>query len=221
MLDMGCGTGGVLRDWMDRNRCAGIDRSELALQICARRGFDVLARGDLTRLPFRGGSFDTVVLMDVIEHLEDDVGFLRRASEVCAAGGRIVIAVPAFQFLWSQHDATFQHQRRYSARQLEGAVRAAGLEPERTTYTNSLVFPVAAVWRLMSYRLGLGRFAPKHDFWPVPDWLNTLLASFYSLEAWLLRRVDLPVGVSVVCIARNAARPNRLGAERAEEADTV
>ena len=205
MLDLGCGTGGIMRDWMDRNRCVGIDRSELALRICVRAGFDQLARGDLNELPFRRESFDTVLLMDVIEHLEDDVAFLKKASEICTPGGQLVIAVPAFQLLWSQHDETFQHHRRYSARQLRAVISAAGLEPERTTYTNSLLFPVALVWRLLSYRLGVERFAPKHDFWPIPRWLNSVLTGIYHVEAWLLSHVNLPLGVSVVCIARKPA----------------
>ena len=73
---------------------------------------------------------------------------------------------------------------------------------ERITYTNSLVFPVAAVWRILSYRLGLGRFAPSHDFWPLPRPINALLVAVYRFEAWLLQRLDLPVGVSVVGVAR-------------------
>jgi hypothetical protein len=72
------------------------------------------------------------------------------------------------------------------------------------TYTNMLVFPVAAVWRILSYRLGLGRFAPQNDFWPVPRWLNHLLTLQYRFEARLLRRLNLPFGVSVLCIARPA-----------------
>lgn len=201
-LDLGCGTGGILRDWMGENACVGVDRSELALKICKKNGFNSLVRGDLMSLPFKPDCFDIVMLMDVIEHLPDDVAFLKDVSQVCAKGGRVVIAVPAFQLLWSQHDVTFEHHRRYSARQLEEVARAAGLEPERITFTNSLLFPVALVWRLASYRLGLGRFTPKHDFWPIPKWLNAILVQVYRFEAWMLRRINLPLGVSVVCIAR-------------------
>ena len=203
MLDLGCGTGGVLRDWEGRSgTCVGIDRSSLALRICARRGFGTLARGDLTRLPFRERFFDTVLVLDVLEHLEDDVGFLRDAAWSCREGGLLVIAVPAFPSLWSQHDETFEHYRRYRSAGLEQVVVASGLEPERLTYTNSLLFPVAALWRLVSYRLGVGRIAPNHDFWPIPRWLNALLIQIYRFEAWLLGLLNLPVGVSIVCLAR-------------------
>jgi SAM-dependent methyltransferase len=209
VLDLGCGTGGILRDLMPDCRCYGMDRSELGLRICRDRGSTSLTRGDLREIPFRSGSFDTVLMMDVIEHLDDDEGFLRRAAELLADGGRIVVSAPAFQWLWSQHDETFQHRRRYTARSLARVIRRAGLVPERLTYTNFAVFPVAAVWRTLSRRTGLARIAPRHDFWPVPRWLNALLAKVYAFEGWVLRRLNLPVGVSVVCIARVAADPPR------------
>ena len=207
MLDLGCGTGGVLRDWKGSGSCVGIDRSALALQICARRGFTTLARGDLTQLPFRERSFDTVLLLDVLEHLEDDVDFLQKAARVCREGGLLVISVPAFPSLWSQHDETFEHYRRYRVSGLQEVVEAAGLQSERFTHTNALLFPVAALWRLLSYRLGVGRIAPKHDFWPIPRWLNALLIQVYRFEAWLLGLANLPAGVSVVCLARVPRSP--------------
>lgn len=204
-LDMGCGTGGILRDYMAESTCVGADRSALALRICRDQGFSTLARADLDKLPFRPATFDTIVLLDVLEHLDDDIGFLREAAKLCRPGGQMVISVPAFQLLWSQHDETFEHRRRYRASQLEKVVRASGLEPVWATYTNFIVFPLAAVWRVLSYRLGFGRFAPAHDFWGVPSWVNRTLIRLYEIEAWLARRMRLPVGVSAVCVAKRAA----------------
>jgi SAM-dependent methyltransferase len=201
-LDLGCGTGGVLADWLHDCTCVGIDRSELGLRISREKGLTRLARAEVTAPPFRSGSFETIVLLDVLEHVDDDVGLLRAAAEVCAAEGRLVISVPAFELLWSQHDETFEHVRRYTRRGLLEVVERAGLTVERSTYTNAFLFPVAAVWRLASRRLGLSRIAPKHDFWPIPRWLNSFLEAFYRLEARWLRRANLPVGLSVVCIAR-------------------
>ncbi len=202
LLDLGCGTGGVLRDAAPDRACLGVDASMVGLQVCRRKGFERLVCADLAHIPFRPGDFDAVLALDVIEHLDDDVKFLREASRLCAPGAPLIVAVPAYTLLWSQHDETFQHRRRYSARQLRSALCAAGLEVERITFTNSLLFPVAAVWRILSYRLGLGRFAPSHDFCPLPSPLNALLVAVYRFEAWLLQRVDLPVGVSVVGVAR-------------------
>ncbi len=204
ILDLGCGLGGVLRDFEASAACFGTDRSAYALRVCREKGRASFVRADLLATPFRSGSFDTVVALDVIEHLTDDVAFLRAAGALLAPGGRLIVAAPAFQLLWSQHDVTFQHHRRYTARNLRAVVESAGLEPERITYLHALVFPVAFVWRIASHRLGLGRFAPSTDFWPVPGWLNRILAGTYRFEAWLLQRFDLPVGVSVACVARRA-----------------
>ena len=201
-LDLGCGLGAVLRDFRGAARCVGTDRSAYALRVCRDKSGAAVARADLLAPPFRAGSFDTIVALDVIEHLDDDVRFVRGAAELLAPGARLVVAAPAFQLLWSQHDETFQHRRRYTGAQLRGVVAAAGLDPVRVTYLHGAIFPVALAWRLVSYRLGAGRFAPKTDFWPVPRWLNALLARLYRIEARWLRRADLPFGVSVACVAQ-------------------
>lgn len=201
VLDLGCGMGGVLRELGRAATCFGTDRSAYALRVCRDKGAARLARADLTAPPFRAGAFDTVLALDVIEHLDDDVAFLREAGALLAPGARLVIVVPAFPLLWSQHDETFQHRRRYTTHTLEAAVRAAGLSPQRITYLHALIFPVALVWRVASRTLGLGRVAPKHDFWPIPRWLNRLLARAYAIEARWVARFDLPFGVSAACVA--------------------
>jgi hypothetical protein len=80
-------------------------------------------------------------------------------------------------------------------------IREAGLEPIWITYSHFFVFPVALVWRLLSCRLGLGRFSLKHDFWTLPRPINAWIAGLYRVEAWLLGKRNLPWGVSVNCIA--------------------
>jgi SAM-dependent methyltransferase len=205
LLDLGCGLGGVLHAYEGCAACFGVDRSPTALHLSRRRTRAALVRGDVAAPPFRAGAFDTIVALDVIEHLEDDAACLRAAGALLAPGGRLVVAAPALGLLWSQHDETFGHLRRYTARSLRRAVEAAGLVPERVTYLHAGVFPVALVWRLLSYRLGLGRLAPRTDFWPLPGWLNRLLGALYRLEAAWLRHADLPIGVSVACVARRPA----------------
>lgn len=201
LLDLGCGTGGVLRDQSGEVHCFGADRSALALRICRDKGFGRLVRADLARVPFAPDAFDVVLALDLIEHLEDDVGFLRQAAHLCRPGGRMIVAVPAFPSLWSQHDVTFEHHRRYRAAGLREVVTAAGFEVERITHTNTLLFPAAAFWRIVVGRLRSGG-GQGHDFYPVPGFVNALLAFAYRFEAWWLRRADFPFGVSVVCVAR-------------------
>lgn len=222
ILDLGCGTGGILSDWATESRCYGVDRSKLAIEICRKRGLESVAQGDLMALPLAPNRFDLVFALDVIEHLDDDRAFLREARQLCAPGGRVIVASPAFQVLWSKHDETFQHRRRYSAAQLESVLREAGLEPERTTFTNVAVFPVAALWRLVSSWTPLRHIAPKTDFWDVPNWLNRLLTTVYRLEARMLARWNAPFGLSVVCVARvppvisGTEKVSSVGAARAQ-----
>lgn len=200
LLDLGCGTGGILRDRTEGMSCFGSDRSPLALRICRDKGFGSLVRGDLARVPFASGAFDLVLALDVIEHLDDDVGLLEQAARLCRPGGRMIVAVPAFPMLWSRHDETFEHRRRYRAAGLRRAIEAAGLEIDRITYTNAFVFPVAALWRVVFQRLWPSQRA--HDFWPVPGPVNAMLVALYRIESWWLRRGNLPFGVSLVCVAR-------------------
>ena len=209
LLDLGCGTGGVLRDVGEHRLALGVDGAMDGLRACRRKGLTNVVCADLANMPFVRGDCEVLLALDVIEHLDDDVGFLREAGKLCPPGGTLIISTPAYQWLWSKHDEAFDHRRRYTARGLERVLAAAGLAVERITYTNTLLFPVAAVWRLLS-RAGLGRFAPRNDFWPVPAWLNRILVAVYSVEARLLRRIDLPFGLSVVAVART---PGASGAE--------
>lgn len=212
LLDLGCGSGAMLRRLRARATCVGMDRSTLALRYGREQGLTALAQGDVGAPPFRSGAFQTILLCDVIEHVDDDLQVLREAARLAGAGARVVISVPAWQFLWSPHDETFGHKRRYTASELERQVRAAGLVPQRITYTHCFVFPIAALWR----RLRRRRPAGSHDFVPLPRWIGALLVAIYRLEAALLRRIDLPFGVSVACIAAraNAASSEETGAER-------
>jgi hypothetical protein len=111
--------------------------------------------------------------------------------------------VPAFNALWSQHDVTLEHRRRYRKPELTAVVRKAGFRVEWSSYTNFFVFPPAFIWRLLRRWAGVapGR---RTDFFNAPAALNATLVGTYRAEAALLRRVVLPFGVSVACIARHA-----------------
>lgn len=200
LLDVGCGTGGVLADLDQRTRTVGVDRSPLALAYCRERGVArvVCASGD--RLPFAAASFDLVLLLDVLEHCPDETVVLGGVRGLLRPGGTVLVSVPAFDFLWSAHDRRLQHVRRYTARRLRRALERAGFAVRRLTYTNVVAFPPAVVLRGVLERLGVR--APRSDFRTHAPWVNRALTTAYRLEARALRGgLRLPLGLSVAALA--------------------
>lgn len=203
-LDAGCGTGGLLNHLRPAGQVIGLDFEWLALNYARRRGNRKLLQGSALELPFRDESFGTVYSLDVLEHLDDDRGGLSEIKRVCRPGGKIIITVPAYQFLWSQHDIVNQHRRRYVERELRDLVQSAGLQIELLSYNNTLLFPAVAGVRLAKKawaRLRKAKVYPGADNEEVAEPWNTLLARIYSFERHLLGRVHLPFGVSLICIA--------------------
>jgi len=142
--------------------------------------------------------------MDVLEHVEDDVGLLTEYMQKVPVGARFLLTVPAFQWLWSEHDVFLEHYRRYDIDSLQAVVRKAGLAIERCSYYFGLVLPMACIQRLgRSKRPVAGRPARSHlqrHHWVT----NTALASLCQLELALLRMNRLG-GLTVFCLATKCA----------------
>ena len=119
-------------------------------------------------------------------------------------GGWILVTVPAFPFLWSGHDEAHHHKRRYLRRGLLKRIREAGFEPVQATYFNGFLFPVIAGIRLL--RKLFGRAGGDDEAMP-PAPLNLLLTLIFGWERHLIGRLSMPVGVSILALAR---RPDRV-----------
>jgi SAM-dependent methyltransferase len=155
----------------------------------------------MDRLPFGDARFDLVLMLDVLEHFDDDRAVVAAARRVLRPGGTLFVSVPAFQALFSEHDVRLQHRRRYSARQLRDVLEAGGFVVRRLTYTNVAALPPAAVLRGLLPRLGVRR-PPGTDFRPHAEWVNQALVGVYRAEAAALRVVPrLPFGLSVAAVA--------------------
>jgi SAM-dependent methyltransferase len=200
VLDAGCGTGCNLAELEPTAQTVhGVDSALEAVEFCRRRGLDTVSQAELDRLPFGDGAFDLLLATDVVEHLDDDVGALRELRRVAAPGARLLLTVPAYQWLWSAHDDSHQHKRRYTRPQLVARVRSAGWEPVVASYFNALLLPPIAVARRLHKADG------RSDYDRTPGWLNTALEQPMRAEAQLIRRgAELPAGVSIGLVARPA-----------------
>jgi SAM-dependent methyltransferase len=202
-LDAGCGSGRMLLELARYGEVSGIELNDQAVAAARARGpFDVRA-GRVEELPWDAGEFDLITCLDVVEHLRDDVGGLAELRRVSAPGGWLVVTVPAYQALWSQHDVANHHQRRYSRRAFAAAAAAAGWDAIRVTSFNSLLLPVAAAWRLALKR-GSSTPGESTDLKVPPGWLNRTLERPLRVEArWLAAGRTLPAGLSLMAILRN------------------
>lgn len=205
VVEVGCGTGGNLGMLSGFGRTVGLDLPE-ALRWCARREFPRLVASRGEALACRAGAFDLVVCLDVLEHLEDDLAAAREMFRVCRSGGHVLLTVPAYRFLWSEHDDALGHRRRYNRKELARLVTAAGFEPLRLSYAITFLFLPILLFRLgQKLMAGLrGRRRPAVAYVQVPRLLSALFVSLLRFEAWLLKRIDLPFGVSLVCLARKS-----------------
>jgi SAM-dependent methyltransferase len=200
VLDVGCGTGGLLEAFGAQRTMIGAEVDELALRLAAGTVPAArLVRATATDVPLRDGAVVAATALDVVEHLDDDLVALRELGRV-AGDGLVVVAVPAYPWAWSDHDVRLGHRRRYTRRTLEAAATAAGLEVLRSTYFHSWLAPVAfVVRRTPAGRLLRGSAEEASFVHPV---VNRLLVLVTALERRLLRRRDLPFGLSVLVVAR-------------------
>jgi len=146
-----------------------------------------------------GQRADLILMMDVLEHVEDDGDFLRAYVARAEAGTRFLITVPAFQFLWSGHDVFLEHRRRYSLRQLIALADSSGLRVRNSCYYFGLIFPLAAMLRLGQRLLARG-LVPRSQLTRHSATLNAILAGLCGLELRYMHR-NRWAGLSIFCLA--------------------
>jgi SAM-dependent methyltransferase len=202
ILDAGCGTGRNLAEFGRLGAAHGVDPSPQAIAFCRSRGLDGVVEASIESLPFEDASFDLILATDVLEHVPRDDLALGELRRVAAPGARLLVTVPAYQWLWSQHDDSHHHLRRYTAPRLRERLLPAGWRPALETYFNTALLPPIAVVRTLARRR-----APRNgrtDYQLTGGALNRLLALPMRGEAALIARgARLPAGVSIgmVCEA--------------------
>lgn len=204
VLDAGCGTGGSLELLQRFGRVTSFDVYPRAAELYATRQRGRILIASTDAVPFRDASFDLVTSFDVICQLQapGDEKALAELARVLKPGGLLFVRVPALQILYGAHDVTLQTRHRYTTGEMAAKMRKAGLTVLETTYSNTLLFPVAVARRLFAR---LTRRPPgESDVRGVPPLLNAALTRVLLIEAAILRRTRLPIGLSVNAIARKA-----------------
>ncbi|MDB5700185.1 MAG: class SAM-dependent methyltransferase [Sphingomonadales bacterium] len=197
ILEIGCGTGHNLSMLAKFGTVEGSELDPASRAIAIERFGPVIGDARLPELDrIEDGRYDMVALLDVLEHVEDDVAALKGIAKRLKPGGRILVTVPQYQWLWSGHDVANHHFKRYSKKSLRAAVAASGLEMQKLSSFNSLLFPLAAANRIAAqvrHREGSEDALP-----PAP--VNSLFRTIFGLERHLIGRVPMPPGVSLAAI---------------------
>jgi len=200
ILDAGCGSGRNMVDLARLGTVTGVEIADASLARARARGIGEVVESSITDLPFPDGHFDLAVCLDVIEHIDDELGALRELQRVVAPGGALLVMVPAYQWLWSEHDVINHHKRRYRAATLRTPAAQAGWRPVRTTYFNGILLPVAIVHRRLTRRSVLVG-EPVSDLQQTSEPLNTILEWPLRFEARLIGLgLRIPAGLSLAAV---------------------
>jgi len=208
-LDAGSGTGGLLANLRPPGSPAayGVEVSPDGLAFSRLRGLTRLSRASVMELPFPQGTFDLVTSIDVLCHrgVEED-RVLAETHRCLREGGLLVLQVPAFDSLRGEHDEAVWTNRRYRKREVERMISSAGFRLLRSFYRNSILFPAAALRRLLLRGRALEGEA-RSDVAPAPPALDRLCGAILRLEERLRRAgFSPPFGLSVFCLAEKPAR---------------
>jgi len=198
ILEMGAGTGSNIALLQRYGTVDAVEPDDQARAFASQRtGLEI--KGGLLPdgVALEDGAYDLIAMLDVLEHIPGDGEALAALRPKLAPGGKLLVTVPATEWLWSAHDLAHHHQRRYTARSLERVFRASGYRILHRTHFNSALFPAVAAAR------AIGRLTGREggdDAMP-PRPINAVLERIFAAERYWVADHSLPFGVSLGLVA--------------------
>ncbi len=200
IMDAGCGNGDNLAFLSKYGDVTAMERDDNALLKAKARQIGNVSKGSLPdKIPAEiNKNNDLIVLLDVLEHIDEDAESLAVLRDYVNDNGKLIITVPAYQFLWTAHDEQHHHKRRYTAKYLKILIENNGWKVDTISYFNSLLFPLALVDRI------------KQKIFPTekgnklkmpPKLINMLLEKIFSFESRLIGHFSFPFGLSIIVVA--------------------
>ncbi|MCK9376521.1 MAG: class I SAM-dependent methyltransferase [Syntrophobacterales bacterium] len=200
ILEVGCGTGGNLPLLAQYGAVQGMEIDATARAYAAARGIAPVSPGSLPQeIPFPHHYYDLIVLTDVLEHVDEDELSLKNLNLRLKPRGYLLVTVPAYAGLWSGHDESHHHKRRYTKGTLNAMIKRANFDIIISSYFNTLLFPAIAGLRLGQKLL---QRATTDDLKMPPAGLNRFLARVFAAERHFLPHISLPFGVSLLVLGR-------------------
>lgn len=200
-LDAGVGTGANMAVLKNNGflQAAGIDTNDDAIKFCQEKGSSTISKASLTALPFASDSFNLILAMDVLEHIDDDKQAMAELSRVLRPGGLLIVTVPAFERLWGPQDDLAHHRRRYVMNELQQLIGSGGLEILEAFYFNFLLLvPIWFARKIL--QAAKVEIRSENDVNNV--FLNAILYWIFRLDILAAPHLKLPFGVSILAVAR-------------------
>lgn len=198
LFDCGAGTGSFAAEMTSTHRVSVMDDHAESLDLLRQKfPVDQVIEGSASAMPLADESADIVTLLDVLEHVEDDVATVGEIHRVLKPGGILVLTVPAMMQLWSNWDEVLHHFRRYHRGPLQELFSSERWEIEHIKYVNTVVFPL--VWAARRFR-GPNDSTESEEYIP-PEWINSLLRWIFVKTA-VTRWWPAPFGVGLLLVAR-------------------
>jgi len=200
ILEIGVGTGGNLEMLASVGDVSGMEMNDDAIRMAAAKTngrFDIQQGMCPNGIPSFKEKFDLICMLDVLEHIEEDEQTLAKIGDLLNDNGKLLITVPAYQWLWSAHDEHLFHKRRYTLGRLKKMAHENGWKTGYSSYFNALLFPVIAAVRIKDKLMGNNSYS-GHDV-PAPA-LNKILTKIFGFERILLKGLKIPFGVSMMAV---------------------